>query len=76
MFYWVRAEGATGVPSSWMRHDTIEIAREDAQATLETGFPVSYIFPGDADDPHDHLDYLEKYEREASNAEGKNDSSS
>lgn len=63
MEFWVFAESGNR-SSSWIGHQTIEDAREDAKALLESSFEVAYIFPGDADGAHAHLDFLEQLRKE------------
>lgn len=63
MEFWVIAKSG-GRSSSWMGHQTIEAAREDANALLESSFEVAYIFPGDANGAFAHLDFLEELRKE------------
>ncbi len=64
MEFWVIAERGDR-SSSWMGHYTIEDAREDATALVESSFEVAYIFPGDAGGAFDHLDFLEELRKES-----------
>ena len=62
--FWVMAERGDR-STSWMGHETIDDAREDAKALLASGFAVSYIFPGDDNGAHSHLDFLEQLRKES-----------